>query len=73
MARPGIVVFGNECLDLRIGPDILFDHALLLEHFGGVLEALVLEQAVHQFLARIFGAVAFLFQGRDRGAAAFWT
>ena len=59
-----VVVLGDERLDLRIAPDVLLDHALLLQHFGGVLEALVLEQAVHEFLAGIFGGFAFHFQRR---------
>ena len=53
MASPGSSSSREKRLDLGIGPDVFLDHALLLEHFGGVLEALVLEQPVHQFLARI--------------------
>ena len=32
-----------------------FEHLLFLEHLGGVFEALVLEEALDQFAARVFG------------------
>ena len=43
----------EERLDLRVRPDVLLDQQLLLQHLGGVLEALVLEEAIDQFLARV--------------------
>ncbi len=63
IARPGSSSSETKALICGLRPDVLFDHALLLQHFGGVLEALVLQQAVHQFLARILGSVALGFQG----------
>ena len=53
-ADAGVVIFGDERLHLRIGPDVFLDQALLLQHLGGVLELFVLEQPVDQLLARIF-------------------
>ena len=68
-----IVVLGNERLHLRIRPDVLLDHPLLLQHLRGVFEALVLQQPFHQFLPRIFRRFAFLFAAPGRAAAASWT
>ncbi len=51
--QAGVLVFGQKLIDLRIRPRGLFHQPLLLEHLGGVFEALVFEQAVDQFLARV--------------------
>ena len=66
----GVVVLRDELLHLRIRPDVFFDHALLLQHLGGVFEALVLEQALHQFFARIFRRLRLPSAAPDRWAAA---
>jgi hypothetical protein len=54
------IVFADEVLQLRVGPYGFFELALLLEHFGGVFEPLVLEQTVHEFGPGIFGGGNFL-------------
>ncbi len=38
---------------MRVRPDVFLDQPLLLQHLGGVLETLVLEQAIHQLLPGI--------------------
>ena len=67
--EPGIVVLGNKGLHLRIRPDVFLDHALLLQHFGGVLEALVFQQPVHQFLPGIFRRLAVRPRAGSRGSS----
>ena len=54
-----------EFADAGIGPGGGLEHLLLLQHLGGVLEALVLQQALDQFAARILGGV-FRADGRAR-------
>ncbi len=46
-----------EFADAGVGPRRRFEHLLLLQHLRGVLEALVLQQPLDQFAARIFGGV----------------
>ena len=46
--QPGIVIFRGIFGDARIGPDIFFDHPLLLQHLGGVLIPLMLQQAIDE-------------------------
>jgi hypothetical protein len=48
----GIVL---ELAEAGVGPGGGFEHLLLLQHLGGVLEALVLQQPLDQLAARIFG------------------
>ena len=48
--QPGVVALLQEILHLRIGPDVLFDHPLLVQHLRRVLEALVLQEPLHQSL-----------------------
>ena len=52
--QPGILVSAANCFHLRIRPDVLLDNALLLQHLGRIFEALVFQQPLHQFFARIF-------------------
>ncbi len=40
---------------VRVRPDVIFDLLLLIEQLRGVLEFFVLEQAMHQVVARILG------------------
>ena len=40
-----------------IGPGGGFEHLLLLQHLGGVLEALVFQQALDQLAAGVFGGI----------------
>ena len=47
-----------EVLHAGIGPGGLFDLLFLEEHLGGGLEALVLEETLDQFAARVFGVAA---------------
>ena len=51
--QPRTFVFRNELFNLRVRPDGFFNHALLLQHFGGVFEAFVLQQLVDEFLAGV--------------------
>ncbi len=46
-----------ELANARIAPRGGFEHLLFEQHLRGVLEALVLEQPLDQFAARIFGGV----------------
>ena len=69
--QPGIVVLRDERLDLRVRPDVFLDHPLLLQHLGGVLEALVLQQPVHQFLPGIFRLLALVSSAGSRGSSIF--
>ncbi len=62
--KAGIVILRDELLHLRIRPDVFFDDALLLQHLGRVLEALVFEQPLDQFLARVLFGFTFLAQRR---------
>ncbi len=60
--QTGIVILRNKLLHLRIRPDVLLDHPLLLQHLGGVFEALMLQQPLDQFFARIFFLLAGLLE-----------
>src|SRR5205814_9880783 len=62
-SKARVVIFGDELADLWVVPYIFFDDALLVQHFRRILETLVLEQALHKFLARIIRRLAFLLQG----------
>ena len=54
---PASWVSRRKFLHAGLGPGGLFDLLLLHEHLRGGLEALVLEQALDQFAARVFGVV----------------
>ena len=45
----------EEVLEAGLGPGGLFEHLFLLQHLRGGLEALVLEEALDEFAARVFG------------------
>ena len=47
-----------EFADAGVGPRGGFEHLFLLKHLGGVFETLVLEKALDQFAARIFGVIS---------------
>src|SRR6185503_588905 len=51
----GGIIF--EFANAGIGPCGGFKHLLLLEHLCGVLEAFVLEEALDEFAAGIFGGI----------------
>ena len=54
----GLLRVAAEVLHAGIGPGGLFDLLLLEEHLRGGLEALVLEEALDEFAARVFGFAA---------------
>ena len=49
-----VVVLPDKGFHLRVRPDVFLDQALLLEHLGGVLETLVFEKPLDEFLSGIF-------------------